>query len=120
MEEGDGEDKWTLPVGLAVPWSARIRPLTLTFSPWLCPGTPNPLRGAVYLIDICHPTGSCEQCPTPWLPFRGSCYLFSVQQATWEDSQRNCAGSSAHLVIVGDLDEQVRSLGGRRLEAEFT
>ncbi|KAM8765613.1 C-type lectin domain family 4 member G isoform 2-T2 [Rhynchonycteris naso] len=49
---------------------------------------------------------SCEQCPTEWLPFRGSCYLFSVLRATWEDSQRNCAGASAHLVIVEDLDEQ--------------
>ncbi|XP_059551678.1 C-type lectin domain family 4 member G isoform X2 [Myotis daubentonii] len=49
---------------------------------------------------------SCQQCPTPWLPFRGSCYLFSELQATWEDSQRNCAGAGAHLVIVEDLDEQ--------------
>ncbi|XP_066134608.1 C-type lectin domain family 4 member G-like isoform X1 [Saccopteryx bilineata] len=49
---------------------------------------------------------SCEQCPTQWLPFRGSCYLFSVLRASWEDSQRNCAGASAHLVIVEDLDEQ--------------
>ncbi|XP_036170959.1 C-type lectin domain family 4 member G [Myotis myotis] len=49
---------------------------------------------------------SCQPCPTPWLPFRGSCYLFSELQATWEDSQRNCAGAGAHLAIVGDLDEQ--------------
>ncbi|XP_036096531.1 C-type lectin domain family 4 member G-like [Molossus molossus] len=49
---------------------------------------------------------SCEQCPTSWLPFRGSCYLFSVLQATWEEAQRHCAGAGAHLVIVGDLDEQ--------------
>ncbi|EPQ06941.1 C-type lectin domain family 4 member G [Myotis brandtii] len=49
---------------------------------------------------------SCQPCPTPWLPFRGSCYLFSELRATWEDSQRNCAGAGAHLAIVGDLDEQ--------------
>nr|XP_035921888.1 C-type lectin domain family 4 member G isoform X2 [Halichoerus grypus] len=49
---------------------------------------------------------SCEECPASWLPFQGSCYLFSVQRATWEESQRNCAGAGGHLVIVGDLDEQ--------------
>ncbi|KAF3829497.1 hypothetical protein GH733_003761 [Mirounga leonina] len=49
---------------------------------------------------------SCEECPASWLPFQGSCYLFSVQRATWEESQGNCAGAGAHLVIVGDLDEQ--------------
>ncbi|KAK1342357.1 hypothetical protein QTO34_015121 [Cnephaeus nilssonii] len=54
---------------------------------------------------------SCEPCPRRWLPFRGSCYLFSGQEreeskATWEESQRYCAGAGAHLVIVGDLDEQ--------------
>ncbi|XP_004771751.2 C-type lectin domain family 4 member G isoform X2 [Mustela putorius furo] len=49
---------------------------------------------------------SCEECPESWLPFQGSCYLFSVQRATWEESQRNCAGAGAHLVIVGDLEEQ--------------
>ncbi|XP_049495776.1 C-type lectin domain family 4 member G isoform X2 [Panthera uncia] len=49
---------------------------------------------------------SCEECPASWLPFQGSCYLFSILRATWEESQRNCAGSGGHLVIVGDLEEQ--------------
>lgn len=66
-------------------------------------------QGAVHVFDSRHPTGSCEECPASWLPFQGSCYLFSVQRATWEESQRNCAGAGGHLVIVGDLDEQVRS-----------
>uniref|UniRef100_A0A8C9JNK2 C-type lectin domain family 4 member G n=1 Tax=Panthera tigris altaica TaxID=74533 RepID=A0A8C9JNK2_PANTA len=52
---------------------------------------------------------SCEECPASWLPFQGSCYLFSILRATWEESQRNCAGSGGHLVIVGDLEEQVGS-----------
>ena len=66
-------------------------------------------QGAVHVSDSRRPTGSCEECPASWLPFQGSCYLFSVQRATWEESQRNCAGAGAHLVIVGDLEEQVRS-----------
>ncbi|KAM6168131.1 C-type lectin domain family 4 member G [Erethizon dorsatum] len=49
---------------------------------------------------------SCEQCPTSWLPFRGSCYYFSEPRATWQEAERNCAGNAAHLVIIGDLDEQ--------------
>ncbi|XP_032989345.1 C-type lectin domain family 4 member G isoform X2 [Rhinolophus ferrumequinum] len=49
---------------------------------------------------------SCEQCPTGWLPFQGSCYFFSALRAKWVDAQRNCSGESAHLVIVGGLEEQ--------------
>ena len=58
-----------------------------------------------------HPTDSCEQCPTSWLPFQGSCYSFSVVWAQWEEAQRNCSGASAHLVIIRDLEEQVGGPG---------
>ncbi|XP_063084445.1 C-type lectin domain family 4 member G isoform X2 [Cavia porcellus] len=50
--------------------------------------------------------GSCGQCPTSWLPFRGSCYYFSEPRTTWQEAERNCVGNAAHLVIIGDLDEQ--------------
>ncbi|XP_007460671.1 PREDICTED: C-type lectin domain family 4 member G [Lipotes vexillifer] len=59
---------------------------------------------------------SCEECPKSWLPFQGSCYLFSTQRATWVEAQRHCEGARAHLVIVGGLDEQgflSRNTGGR-------
>ncbi|XP_036703537.1 C-type lectin domain family 4 member G isoform X3 [Balaenoptera musculus] len=59
---------------------------------------------------------SCEECPKSWLPFQGSCYLFSTQRATWVEAQRHCEGARAHLVIVGGLDEQgflSRNIGGR-------
>nr|XP_012291855.1 C-type lectin domain family 4 member G [Aotus nancymaae] len=49
---------------------------------------------------------SCEPCPQSWLPFEGSCYFFSVPKTTWAAAQSHCADASAHLVIVGDLDEQ--------------
>lgn len=77
----------------------------------------------VPVIDPRHPAGSCEECPKSWLPFQGSCYLFSTQRATWVEAQRHCEGARAHLVIVGGLDEQVRSsgFGGRGGgEKEFT
>uniref|UniRef100_A0A4X1VN44 C-type lectin domain-containing protein n=1 Tax=Sus scrofa TaxID=9823 RepID=A0A4X1VN44_PIG len=54
---------------------------------------------------------SCEQCPKSWLPFQGSCYFFSAQGATWVEAQSHCEGAGAHLVIVGGLEEQVRSAG---------
>ncbi|ELV09978.1 C-type lectin domain family 4 member G [Tupaia chinensis] len=50
---------------------------------------------------------SCQPCPKSWLPYQGSCYFFSVPKAAWEEAQRHCAGAGAHLVIVGDLEEQV-------------
>ncbi|XP_004644999.1 C-type lectin domain family 4 member G [Octodon degus] len=59
---------------------------------------------------------SCEQCPASWLPFRGFCYYFSEAQASWSEAQQNCAGNAAHLVIIGDLDEQsflIRHTRGR-------
>ncbi|XP_058137087.1 LOW QUALITY PROTEIN: C-type lectin domain family 4 member G-like [Dasypus novemcinctus] len=49
---------------------------------------------------------SCEACPTSWLPFEGSCYLFSTLRAPWDEAQSSCAGAGAHLVIVGGLEEQ--------------
>ncbi|XP_008842749.1 C-type lectin domain family 4 member G isoform X1 [Nannospalax galili] len=58
------------------------------------------------LDAVKHQNSSCEQCPASWLPFQGSCYYFSESQATWEAAQSHCAGHSAHLVIVGGLDEQ--------------
>ncbi|XP_038202511.1 C-type lectin domain family 4 member G isoform X6 [Arvicola amphibius] len=49
---------------------------------------------------------SCEQCPTSWLHFQGSCYYFSETQAIWDTAQSYCSVHGAHLVIVKDLDEQ--------------
>lgn len=104
------------------PWGSLLRPiLPLDLGLFSVPppldlgGPPRPsffrllYQGAVHVFDSRHPTGSCEECPASWLPFQGSCYLFSVERATWEESQRQCAGAGAHLVIVGDLEEQVRS-----------
>ncbi|XP_069857965.1 C-type lectin domain family 4 member G isoform X1 [Dipodomys merriami] len=50
--------------------------------------------------------GSCDQCPTSWLTFQGSCYYFSEQKATWKVAQNHCASQGAHLVVIRDLEEQ--------------
>ncbi|XP_058393955.1 C-type lectin domain family 4 member G-like, partial [Diceros bicornis minor] len=90
--------------------------LTLASSLWLRPWpegplpSPSPLRplhlGAIPLFDPRHPAGSCEQCPASWLPFQGSCYLFSELKAPWDEAQRQCEGAGAHLVIVRGIEEQ--------------
>ncbi|XP_036022470.1 C-type lectin domain family 4 member G-like [Onychomys torridus] len=49
---------------------------------------------------------TCEQCPTSWLYFQGSCYYFSETQAIWGTAQSYCSGHGAHLVIVKGPDEQ--------------
>ena len=67
--------------------------------------------GANHLFDPLHPAGSCKECPESWLPFQASCYFFSTLRATWEEAQQHCERSGAHLVIVGGLEEQVRSPG---------
>ncbi|KFO22970.1 C-type lectin domain family 4 member G [Fukomys damarensis] len=58
------------------------------------------------LENVKFQNSSCEQCPTSWLPFRGSCYYFSEPRATWQEAQRNCAVNDAHLVIIDNLDKQ--------------
>lgn len=68
------------------------------------------------LSDPRQPADSCEPCPTSWLSFEGSCYFFSVPKTTWAAAQGHCADASAHLVIVGGLEEQVRR-GRRRGQA---
>ena len=67
--------------------------------------------GANHLFDPRHPAGSCKECPESWLPFQASCYFFSTLRATWVEAQQHCERSGAHLVIVGGLEEQVRSPG---------
>ncbi|XP_060037386.1 C-type lectin domain family 4 member G-like [Erinaceus europaeus] len=59
---------------------------------------------------------SCEQCPTSWLPFQGSCYLFSREWATWDEAQKHCLEAGGHLVIIGGMNEQsflVQHIGDR-------
>ena len=109
---------------LVPPCDLGMFSLAPPLGPEIQPKPRNPLcplhLGATPLFDRHHPAGSCEQCPASWLPFRGSCYFFSIPPASWVEAQRSCASAGAHLVIVNDLDEQVRSLGGPRREAEFT
>ncbi|KAL3056018.1 hypothetical protein OYC64_018677 [Pagothenia borchgrevinki] len=47
-----------------------------------------------------------KTCPEGWRMFGCSCYLFSTEEASWEQSRQNCRARGAHLVIVDSNEEQ--------------
>ncbi|XP_065811165.1 CD209 antigen-like protein E [Labrus bergylta] len=47
-----------------------------------------------------------KTCSEGWKSFSRSCYLFSKQTKTWEESKQDCRYRRADLVIVDSLEEQ--------------
>ncbi|XP_034003324.1 CD209 antigen-like protein A [Trematomus bernacchii] len=47
-----------------------------------------------------------KTCPEGWRKFGCSCYLFSTEKASWEQSRQDCRAEGAHLVIVDSEEEQ--------------
>ncbi|XP_034002682.1 C-type lectin domain family 6 member A-like [Trematomus bernacchii] len=47
-----------------------------------------------------------KSCPEGWRKFDSSCYLFSTEKRSWEQSRDNCTARGAHLVIVDSEEEQ--------------
>ncbi|XP_006116722.1 C-type lectin domain family 4 member D-like [Pelodiscus sinensis] len=45
-------------------------------------------------------------CPSGWETFQASCYYFSNDTMTWDDSERNCTGMGSHLVVITTGAEQ--------------
>ncbi|TFJ97432.1 IgY5 [Platysternon megacephalum] len=45
-------------------------------------------------------------CPSGWGRFGQSCYWFSGEQKTWEESNLFCKAQNAHLVVINTRDEQ--------------
>ncbi|XP_032063739.1 C-type lectin domain family 6 member A-like [Aythya fuligula] len=69
----------------------------------------------------CIPNGSASEkdswkcCPEGWRPFQESCYYFSGDQMSWDESQQNCSGMGSQLVVINTEAEQeflFRSLKG--------
>ncbi|XP_069505670.1 CD209 antigen-like protein E [Ambystoma mexicanum] len=55
--------------------------------------------------------GGCSQyfqetCPEDWVLSNSSCYVFSKQTASWDDSRSNCQSLQADLVVITDRLEQ--------------
>ncbi|XP_074551398.1 C-type lectin domain family 10 member A-like [Halichoeres trimaculatus] len=47
-----------------------------------------------------------KTCPPGWKMFGGSCYLFSTQKKSWEESRQDCRATGADLVVIESLEEQ--------------
>ncbi|XP_077871414.1 C-type lectin domain family 4 member A isoform X1 [Ictidomys tridecemlineatus] len=45
-------------------------------------------------------------CPEKWKSFSSSCYFFSTDAKSWNDSQENCSRMEAHLVVINSKEEQ--------------
>uniref|UniRef100_UPI0037E71677 C-type lectin domain family 4 member E-like n=1 Tax=Semicossyphus pulcher TaxID=241346 RepID=UPI0037E71677 len=51
-------------------------------------------------------SGQKKTCPSGWKMFRCSCYLFSTQSSSWEESRQDCSDREADLVIIDSSEEQ--------------
>ncbi|XP_077946969.1 CD209 antigen-like protein A isoform X2 [Gasterosteus aculeatus] len=47
-----------------------------------------------------------KTCPEGWTMFRGSCYLLSTRDGSWENGRKDCTDQRADLVIIDSLEEQ--------------
>ncbi|XP_072655250.1 C-type lectin domain family 4 member E-like [Canis lupus baileyi] len=45
-------------------------------------------------------------CPSDWVHFQSSCYLFSTNTMSWTSSLKNCSNMGAHLVVINTQEEQ--------------
>ncbi|XP_014452133.1 C-type lectin domain family 4 member E isoform X1 [Alligator mississippiensis] len=71
------------------------RTLPETFPEWHCAqGMP----GSKELVWTC--------CPMGWKAFQTSCYYFSSDVMSWDDSEKNCTAMGSHLVVINTKAEQ--------------
>uniref|UniRef100_UPI0037E952C7 CD209 antigen-like protein C n=1 Tax=Semicossyphus pulcher TaxID=241346 RepID=UPI0037E952C7 len=61
-------------------------------------------------LALSEPTSKVEtevrSCPRGWLMFASSCYYFSSQRRSWDDSLEDCVQRDANLVIIDNRQEQ--------------
>ncbi|XP_053081759.1 C-type lectin domain family 4 member E isoform X2 [Acinonyx jubatus] len=65
---------------------------------------------SILLLSVCFITrcvGSVKNCcPSRWIHFQSSCYLFSTNTMSWASSVKNCSNMGAHLVVINTQEEQ--------------
>ncbi|XP_045320283.1 C-type lectin domain family 4 member E isoform X2 [Leopardus geoffroyi] len=65
---------------------------------------------SILLLSVCFITkcvGSVKNCcPSSWIHFQSSCYLFSTNTMSWASSVKNCSNMGAHLVVINTQEEQ--------------
>uniref|UniRef100_A0A671DYY3 C-type lectin domain family 4 member A n=1 Tax=Rhinolophus ferrumequinum TaxID=59479 RepID=A0A671DYY3_RHIFE len=45
-------------------------------------------------------------CPKGWEPFSLNCYFISTKDKNWNESEKNCSGMKAHLLVINTKAEQ--------------
>ncbi|XP_015976811.2 C-type lectin domain family 4 member A [Rousettus aegyptiacus] len=45
-------------------------------------------------------------CPKNWKSFSLNCYFISTEGKNWVESEKNCSGMKAHLLVINSKDEQ--------------
>lgn len=45
-------------------------------------------------------------CPKNWKSFSLNCYFISNESRNWTESEKNCSGMKAHLLVINSKDEQ--------------
>ncbi|CAJ1073005.1 macrophage mannose receptor 1-like [Xyrichtys novacula] len=100
----DEEGKWrtsdcSLRLASICMKSTDVPPTELTAYPGMCPESPGRLRD-IYSSVRSRQTES-------WLPFKGNCYLFMPNRATWQEAAAKCkAHEEGSLVSIEDPSEQ--------------
>ncbi|XP_010589219.1 C-type lectin domain family 4 member A-like [Loxodonta africana] len=46
-------------------------------------------------------------CPENWMVSNTSCYFISSEAKTWAESEKNCTGMGAHLLVINTEEEQL-------------
>ncbi|KAM5254739.1 C-type lectin domain family 4 member A-like isoform 1-T1 [Hipposideros larvatus] len=44
-------------------------------------------------------------CPKNWKPFSLNCYFISTEGKNWTESEKNCSGMKAHLLVINTKNE---------------
>ncbi|XP_019481694.1 PREDICTED: C-type lectin domain family 4 member A isoform X2 [Hipposideros armiger] len=44
-------------------------------------------------------------CPKNWKPFSLNCYFISKEDNNWTESEKNCSGMKAHLLVINTKNE---------------
>lgn len=55
-------------------------------------------------------------CPFEWLNYRDKCYFFSKDLHSFDDAKATCESTSASLLIINDMEEQVTNYGSQRMK----
>lgn len=48
-------------------------------------------------------------CPKNWKSFHSNCYFISTETKNWTESEKNCSGMEAHLLVINTKAEEVLS-----------